>query len=488
MKSSHDSEVQELKNGLDEEKKKSQALEARLEKLERKHDGANKASGICMTGLEQKFSKELSSNEAALKKVLESVEEHAKQLADLRSTASTATEPKTSDDQLEAIIVSQDRRISSLGDRLEPALADIELLRRTSETNAQETRQLATGLIEARAQLERQATATSERQQEEKSFKEKVSSFSSALEEQGQKQEALEEEVSSLSSALQGQKQKQETLEGEVSSLRSTTRAHEEKHESHVADAASLRATIAGLPIEDAKRILAEFPPAKDLKQLLTEIPKLRERPTGGGDVSSLAPLSEARVMETVNPKIEQMETRIREGFTEKFSTVATGMGQFLDAERVKRSKVEADIKGLDERMLELKQAVDDGKTAVAQVAESLDKRVDQQAGEAAVLRSNVASLGQMVETTRSESKATTEDLQMQLGHFSHWASNLSTKNWFREVVEQIHAYVPTHLGGLIDNLTTRVEALENRDNDPEGVNKKRKTTNGNPVVINGNH
>ncbi|RTE69382.1 hypothetical protein BHE90_016233 [Fusarium euwallaceae] len=499
------SEVRDLKKNLDEEKRKNQLLEERLDRLERKLEGINTGQSIRITAIDEKFEKRISSDEEALQKHRELTENQFRQLADLGpSTSATATKADISD-QVKAAVTEQDGKISALQSQLEPVLESIKQLEDKSESQSsqyfatKDANEVVAKVEKLKQMLEDQATIAGEYQQKQNSLAEDFSSLQSTVKEQGEKQESLDAITSSQGSTIKEQGEKQESLAADVASLRTITSEwpSEELRQllAELPPAKDLRGLVEDPPVpKDLKRLIEEMPPVEDLRKLVAEFPKIRESQARASPVSSATPGANDKILQILETKVSQAEGILRKAFFEKLGDLANGFGQVIDGERNRVEGLEAGIKKLDERVSTLEQAAkpdesgESNKRGVEELSGRLDKKYQEQAAEINAIRANIAGLGRELETVRGTSKGGLDDVQMQLTHLSDWANNLSTKNWYREVVQQIQAHVPTHVHGQLENISSRVEAIEKRFNDPEGSNKKRKVTNGNPVVINGNH
>ncbi|KAH7272109.1 hypothetical protein B0J15DRAFT_542741 [Fusarium solani] len=496
------SEVQELKDNLDEEKRKNQLLGERLDRLERRLEGINTGQGIRITAIDEKFEKRISSDEQALQKLRESTENHFKQLAGLGPSASAPVAKVDISDQVKTAVTEQDGKISTLQGQLEPILESIKRLEDKSESQSsqyfttKDADEVVAKVEKLKQMLEDQATIAGEYQQKQNSLAEDVSSLQSTIKEQGVKQESLDGIASSLGSTIKEQGEKQESLAADVASLRTITSEwpSEELKQllAELPPAKDLRGLVEDPPVpRDLRRLIDEMPPAEDLRKLVAEVPKIRESHTRASPKSSETPMAEEKVLQIIETRVQGVEGILRKAFFAKLGELANGFGEVIDGERNRVKGLEAGIKKLDERVSTLERAVESdesGKRGVEELSGRVDKRFQEQAVEINSIRGNIAGLGRELETVRGASKGGLDDVQMQLTHLSDWANNLSTKNWYREVVQQIQAHVPTHVHGQLDNISSRVEAIEKRFNDPEGSNKKRKVTNGSPVVVNGNH
>ncbi|KAJ4307630.1 hypothetical protein N0V84_012600 [Fusarium piperis] len=496
------SEVQDLRKNLDEEKRKNQLLEDRLDRLERRLEGMNTGQGMRITAIDEKLEKRISSDEQALQKLRESTEDRFKQLADLgRSVSAPAAEANTSD-QVKAAVTEQDGRISALQGQLGPILESIQQLEAKSESQSSEyfatkdANDLVAKVEKLKQMLGDQATITGEHQQKQNSLVEDIFSLQSTVKEQGGKQESLDGIASSLGSVIKEQGQKQESLAADVASLRTITSEwpSEELKQllGELPPAKDLRALVQDLPMpRDLKRLVEEMPPVQDLRKLVAEVPKMMESQARASPGSSTTLMTEEKVLQILETKVKNVEGILRKAFFTKLGELANGFGKVIDGERDRVKGLEEDLKKLDQKISTLERAVDSdesGQKGVEELSGRLDKRFQEQVAEINAIRGNIAGLGRELETVRGVSKGGLDDVQMQLTHLSDWANNLSTKNWYREVVQQIQAHVPTHVHGQLENVSSRMEAIEKRINDPEGSNKKRKVTNGSPVVINGNH
>ncbi|KAI8720465.1 hypothetical protein NCS52_00491800 [Fusarium sp. LHS14.1] len=498
------SEVQNLKKNLDEEKRKNQVLEERLDRLERRLEGINTGQGIRITAIDEKFEKRISSEEQELQKLRESTENHFKQLADLGPSASPVANADISD-QVKAAVTEQDSKISTLQSQLEPVLESITRLEDKSESQSsqyfttKDADEVVAKVENLKQMLEDQATIAGEYQQKQNSLAEDVSSLQSTIKEQGGKQESLDDIASSLGSIIKEQGEKQESLAVDVASLRTiTSEWPSEELKQLLAElpaAKDLRGLLEDPPVpRDLKRLIEEMPPAEDLRKLVAEVPKLRESQTRASPRASETPMAEEKVLQIIETRVQGVEGILRKAFFAKLGELANGFGEVIDGERNRVKGLETGIKKLDERVSTLERTVESdmsgesSKRGVEELSGRLDKKFQEQAVEINSIRGNIAGLGRELETVRGASKGGFDDVQMQLTHLSDWANNLSTKNWYREVVQQIQAHVPTHIHGQLDNISSRVEAIEKRFNDPDGSNKKRKVTNGSPVVVNGNH
>lgn len=499
------SELKELKNNLDEEKRKNQLLEERLDRLERRLEGFNTGQGIRITAIDEKFEKRISSDELALQKLRESTEDHFKQLAGLGPSASAPVAKVDISDQIKTAVAEQDGKISTLQGQLEPILGSIKQLEDKSESQSsqyfttKDADEVVAKVEKLKQMLEDQATIAGEYQQKQTSLAESVSSLQSTIKEQGEKQESLDDIASSLGSTIKGQGEKQESLAADVASLRTITSEwpSEELKQllAELPPAKDLRGLVEDPPVpRDLKRLIDEMPPAEELRKLVAEVPKIRELQTRASPRSSETPMAEERVLQIIEPRVQGVEGILRKAFFAKLGELANGFGEVIDGERNRVKGLEAGTKKLDERVSTLERTAeshdsgDSGKREVEELSGRLDKKFQEQGVEINSIRGNIAGLGRELETVRGASKGGLDDVQMQLTHLSDWANNLSTKNWYREVVQQIQAHVPTHVHGQLENISSRVEAIEKRINDPEGSNKKRKVTNGSPMVVNGNH
>ncbi|WAO87944.1 Hypothetical protein NCS54_00526700 [Fusarium falciforme] len=499
------SEVQELKANLDEEKRKNQLLEERLDRLERRLEGINTGQGIRITAIDEKFEKRISSDEQALQKFRESTENHFKQLAGLGPSASAPVAQVDISDQVKTAVTEQDGKISTLQGQLEPILESIKRLGDKSENQSsqlfttKDVDEVVAKVEKLKQMLEDQATIAGEYQQKQNSLAEDVSSLQSTIKEQGEKQDSLDGIASSLGSTIKGQGEKQESLAADVASLRTITLEwpSEELKQllAELPPAKDLRGLIEDPPVpRDLKRLIDEMPPAEDLRKLVAEVPKIRESQARASPRSSETPMAEEKVLQIIETRVQGVECILRKAFFAKLGELANGFGEVIDGERNRVKGLEAGIKKLDERVSTLERTVEShesgesGKRGVEELSGRLDKKFQEQAVEINSIRGNIAGLGRELETVRGAFKGGLDDVQMQLTHLSDWANNLSTKNWYREVVQQIQAHVPTHVHGQLDNISSRLEAIEKRFNDPESSNKKRKVTNGSPMVVNGNH
>ncbi|KAF4983495.1 hypothetical protein FDECE_17294, partial [Fusarium decemcellulare] len=269
---SNSSKVEELRKSLEEEKRKNQLLEQRLDKLERKFEGTRSGTDMRFSAMEQKSStmaqklstaeQKLSTDAQALSELRQLAEAHTKQLTDMKSIASLPTKPSTSDKQFRASIAEQDRKMSTLRAQLDPALAEIRQLKETSKSQASQYFTSKDG-SEVVAEVVR--------------LKQLLKLHTTAMEKHDQKQGSLAADISSLHSGTKLQQQKQESLEGIVKSLESAVKREQQKGGSLAAEVSSLRTTMSKWPTEEFRQFIAEAPSAKDLKQLLSDLPPARD-------------------------------------------------------------------------------------------------------------------------------------------------------------------------------------------------------------------
>ncbi|KAJ3504616.1 hypothetical protein NM208_g16312 [Fusarium decemcellulare] len=269
---SNSSEVEELRKSLEEEKRKNQLLEQRLDKLERKFEGTRSGTDIRFSAMEQKSStmaqklstaeQKLSTDAQALSELRQLAEGHAKQLTDMKSIASLPSKPSASDKQFRASIAEQDRKMSTLRNQLDPLLAEIRQLKETSKSQASQYFTSKDG-SEVVAEVVR--------------LKQLLKLHTTAMEKHDQKQGSLAADISSLHSSTKLQQQKQESLEGIVKSLESAVKREQQKGGSLAAEVSSLRTTMSKWPTEELRQFIAEAPSAKDLKQLLSDLPPARD-------------------------------------------------------------------------------------------------------------------------------------------------------------------------------------------------------------------
>ncbi|KAM0213794.1 hypothetical protein ACHAQI_003988, partial [Fusarium lateritium] len=355
----------------------------------------------------------------------------------------------------------------------------------------------------------------------QESLVEDVNSLDSSFKDSKKSHDIQASEMASLEALIQEQQKKSNALERSVAFLQDTTagwshldfkRLSEKVHEfppatglkrllEELPPATDLQRLLKELPpAMDLKRLLKELPPTKDLKQLLTDVPKLKESMSEAMvrssktittvPVSPPAPapanMTKEIVLQMVNPKVQELGRLLKSDLSRKFTVVAENFGKTIDAANARTSKSEADVMELDKRVSEIDKTLEEGQKEMKETSESLQKAFREQTTEVNSMKGSIAMAFQEVDKTRREAKAGTDDVQFQLTHMTDWAKNFGSKQWHDSVAQQIAAYVPSHLTGQLDSLTTRVSTLESRGNDFEGANKRRKGANGSPLALNG--
>ncbi|KAM0553883.1 hypothetical protein ACHAPJ_007229 [Fusarium lateritium] len=513
-------------------------------------------------------SDELKNITAMMKRLQKTAEDHTQQLAGLKRDASGSAKPSTAEDSLlRSTVEMQGRKIGFLQTQLDPVLLKVQELKQTSESSSKDAKAL-------KVILDRQSVVIGEHGQKQDSLGKDIASLRTTSKDQAKKHSVLDDVVSGLTSTLEANSKKHESLAADVASLNASTTAGQETQKTHTTElrslgsrveeqrkksdaleqkVASLKTEITGwslqdlkelaeriqeyppatdlkrlltelppsqdlrqllldlppskelrqllvdLPLgRDLKQVMADLPPSKDLKGLVTDLPKLRELTSGSNKRSSQtrtptptptpAPMTKEMVMQTVESKISEMDKELRDELRQRFSNVAEHFGKLIDEGRKSAADTRIDVTNLMEHVADVEMESGEVKKEMGVVSESLHKRCSEQATEFNALKGAVAMIAVDIDKARKESKAGTDDVQFQISHLTEWAKNFGSKQWHDSVAQQIAAYVPAHFNGQLDSLNTRVSNLESRGTDSDGANKRRKGVNGSPLVVNGAH
>lgn len=581
----HDNDIQALRDSLDKERQKTQSLEERISQLEQMFQTIKPTvEGQRSSEIDSDINPRISSLE---EKLQSGIEEHGKQLADIKrgapfdATSNTAAAQTAVPGATAEIINIREtldlhgRDLNSLQQKLDPAVSKVQSLQETTEQASKDYQYV-------RLLVDRQSVAIENQDKKQKSLEESFSILQDATQDQAKKHSvldstvtrlhseqvdkhgALETTIASLQSNTEGWVKKQESLASgmasleslvkerlqtqdvqaselaslkssvkqqqeksdgleqklsstvqasELSSLQSSMEKHQKKTKTLEQNVASLKTEIAKQPLQEFKklaekveeyppaadlnRILAEFPSGKELKILVTDVPKLKEsvsklkaRKTPPPSTPSTAPaagslMTKEAIMQTMDSRFLQMETGIKDGLKGEMSVLFDKFGTIINGVGDRTTQM---VTNLGDRVSNMNQELDESKRQAKEakeVGESLGKRCGEQTTE---LKNSMASLIEDVKKIRAEAKHGTDDIQFQVESLSSWAKNLNSRQWHDSVAQQIAAYVPAHFNGQLNNLATRVSKLETRGNDSEGANKRRRAANGSPLVVNGAH
>ncbi|KAG7418023.1 hypothetical protein Forpe1208_v004784 [Fusarium oxysporum f. sp. rapae] len=283
----------------------------------------------------------------------------------------------------------------------------------------------------------------------------------------------------------------------------------------------------------DIKRRLEELPPSDELNQLVRDVPKLRESMSEVNARSSKLPtptpapafMTKEMTLQLITPKMDRLEDALKSRCADMIQISSVLVAETVDQANARTLKSEEAVQALDARVTGLKRSVDENKkefdahvTTLKRNADENKKKLDQQitvlghdisdtkkdtydlnydmekhleeqATELKSVKGMVAVMIQDVEKVRKDSRTGIDDVQFQLVQMTDWAKNFSSKQWHDSVAQQIAAYVPAQFAGQLDSLATRVSHLETRSHDsPEVSSKRRKGANGSPLVVNGIH
>ncbi|KAJ4136012.1 hypothetical protein NW768_003620 [Fusarium equiseti] len=234
-------------------------------------------------------------------------------------------------------------------------------------------------------------------------------------------------------------------------------------------------------PATDLNRLLANYPSGKELKILITDVPRLKESisnlearqtpPPPAAAPNSF--MNRETMMQTLKPSFSQMEIRIKGEIDEKMKDLFEKLLAF-----VKNQVADLDSKFEDELGKSNRQT-----KMVKELCDNLTVRNTEQTTK---FDEAISVLGENVDKVRNEAKDSTDGLQHQVTWLHDVLKNLSSKQWYDHVAKQIMSYISAHFTVQLNGLITRVTYLEDRANESESGNKRRRVANGSPLVTSG--
>ncbi|RGP59188.1 hypothetical protein FLONG3_11261 [Fusarium longipes] len=194
--------------------------------------------------------------------------------------------------------------------------------------------------------------------------------------------------------------------------------------------------------------------------------------------------MTKETITQTVDARILQLDIATKDKMAGLFENIA----KTIDDLKENTSKVATD---LNERMSKFYEGLDESKkqTKLAiEAVEGLQKRCNEQTSELKRQERVMNSVFEDINKLRGGTNKMFDDIQFRVEMVDGWVKNLSTKQWYDNVAQHIVNYVPAHFNGQLNSLSIRVTDLENRGHDSEGASKRRKASNGSPLVMNGGH
>ncbi|KAF5655858.1 hypothetical protein FHETE_11125 [Fusarium heterosporum] len=251
FRKSDNSEVQGLRNNLNEEKqktqllagkleegqRKNQLLEERLNQLEQKIDGIHSTTALRiftevdkkldtkLSSFDDKFSKSLSSTGEEIQQLRKSSEDHTTQLANLKHSASIVAKSSTA---------SPNTAIT----------ATVEQMKKTVDIQGHTIKFLQNKHDSAVLKIEKLQILTDSNKVDADHNGELLKTQSAVVAEQGKKQDSLEKGIESMNSTYHDQEKKYKELDGIVVGLGSTIRGLSQGHESLLADMTALKSSF----------------------------------------------------------------------------------------------------------------------------------------------------------------------------------------------------------------------------------------------------
>jgi chromosome segregation ATPase len=213
------SEIQKLVDSLENEKKKTQLLENKVEEGRQQH---------------QQLEEKLNRLEQKLDGVNTTMEERIPAEKSQTATSATAAEHN----QLKITVEMQGRTINFIKSQFDPAR--VQKLQQDAENLAD---RLTKGIKSVKSLHEQNSVLIEKQGEKQKSLENDMSSLQSTSRSQEVKQESLGKDISSLRSTSQNQGAKQSSLEKEILTLQKTSESHAVKQKSFEKDMSLLQCT-----------------------------------------------------------------------------------------------------------------------------------------------------------------------------------------------------------------------------------------------------
>lgn len=438
----HEKETQEFKRLLNQENDRNLSLENKLATLEKKVDGIAGNNDQRIQQISSKIQISSSNNAQALNNLREGLKDHAQQLSELTTASKLASSSaKTDNSQLKGQMDEQDKKINFLTSLIQPALLEVE----ATKNKASKQHQI------------NEATDT------------KVALIEKAME---TTKTSLEGKADAGAMTTNFQDMKHE-LEG----FQDAIGRDEDQRASIAKEMASLKSIVSALPVNEITQVISQFP--KMMEGLATRSPTVSQSST-----------PDTKIMEAVDTKVKAAEARMTTKFRQDFDQIATGFGTLIDKQRKAQTELELKLQGTDGCISESRRELGELGSGHAKAFKDLDDRMRATASDMATHKQDVSSMSGQLEEIRTETQGGFRSLQVQLGHFTSWKNNFSTKAFYTQIVEHINANnsngIPSSMIAQVKRISERVDSLESGGSD--AAKKKRKVSNGNAMIVNSNH
>lgn len=544
-----ESENQELRKSHDEMTEKLQQLEGNLDQIERKTDGGVAAVNLRVTAMCEQVNRQLDGM---------ATEHQPKSEHRPESKHEPESEHSVSDTQFKEVIEQQDRKIAAVYTRIGSALMDIAEFKQGVSSQLEELREsdlklakkipdisgLNSSVSDHGKRISNQKTTLDTMMAQISSLKslvsesprdkiqqllEDVSAIRKRLDEDGAGTNAnpmTEEKVhdmlkSELANAVERLSDPNPMTEQKVRDILKPELANavEKLPKQHTPGAESnnmteervrqiLKPELASAVEKLSKKETASAGPNPVSEEIVREILRqgladvnerlLKKEVAGAGSNA----MTEDKVREILKPELVNAAKKLHETVNGRLTTVADGLGKFIDKERQARLETDGKVSTLADSMSSLQKAVDESKSSTDDVSlfrKAVDEaKADQETWknytsnqiheygrEVEGHRNSLSTINSQVEELRDELRRGHEGHQMQLVHLSSWMNTFNTRRMYNEIVAHLNAAQPTgaNLNAQLRTLSERMDGLENRED--EGGVKKRKALNGNAVVVN---
>ncbi|KAH6982954.1 hypothetical protein BKA56DRAFT_336326 [Ilyonectria sp. MPI-CAGE-AT-0026] len=543
-----ESENQELRKSHDEMTEKLQQLEGNLDQIERKTDGGVAAVNLRVTAMCEQVNRQLDGM---------TTEHQPKSEHRPESKHQPESEHSVSDTQLKEAIEQQDGKIAAVYTRIGSALMDIADFKQALPSQLEELREsdlklagkipdisgLNSSVSDHGKRISNQKTTLDTMMAQISSLKslvsenprdriqqlfEDVSAIQKRLDEDSATTNAnpmTEEKVhdilkSELANAVERLSDPNPMTEQKVRDILKPELANAVKNlpNQHTPSAESnnmteervrqiLKPELASAMEKFSNKTASAGPnPVSEeivreiLRQGLADVNErlLKKEVAGAGSNA----MTEDKVREILKPELVNAAKKLHESVNGRLTTVADGLGKFIDKERQARLETDGKVSTLADSMSSLQKARDESKSSTDDVSlfrKAVDEaKADQETWknytsnqiheygrEVEGHRNSLSTINSQVEELRDELRRGYEGHQMQLVHLSSWMNTFNTRRMYNEIVAHLNAAQPTgaHLNAQLRTLSERIDGLENRED--EGGVKKRKGLNGNTVVVN---